>query len=951
MAGRATPFGLFAGCSTGTIGSETRLELPARTACSRHTRLDMDYLSELAARLGADPEVRARLRYWPNSSLYRAAGRWRYAEVRLEGRARRYHLVAAEPSEHLDATLVRAREGASAAALAAALVGGDVNPADAEAFIGELIDTQLLVPELEPSVTGPEPIHGLIETLARAAPAAATALAGARDALRGLDDQGLGAGPERYREVARGLEGLPAPVELPRLFQVDLVKPTPRAVLGAQVVAELERAIVSLHRISPAGEPPGLRRFREEFERRYETREIPLALALDEEAGLGYEPAKASAAEASPLLRGLDFGGAARDGGERWGEREAFLLGKLHGSPEELVLDDSDLAALARAPRELPDALAAVATLHAESQEALRAGDFRVHLVGVAGPSGALLLGRFCHADPGLLERVRAHLRAEEAFEPGAVFAEIVHLPEGRTGNVLHRPLLRDHELAFLGRSGAPEARRISVDDLWVSIRDGRVVLRSERLGREVVPRMSNAHDHAQPRNLGLYRFLCALQHQGSSPPAWRWGPLDAAPYLPRVRLHRTIVSPRRWRLSPDELAPVAAASGADRFRALLALRAARDLPSRLVLSDGDHELPLDLDNALCVDAFAHARRGRKGLTVRELLDGPLAFGPDGRYVHELVVPLVRTRPPGRRAPARPRPRLRSTAERRFPPGSSWLYAKLHGGVAVADDVLREAVLPLVTREGFARAVDRWFFVRYADPETHLRLRFHGEREALAGWLNPLLEAALEPHLAEGRLWRIQLDTYEREVERYGGPEGVEIAEELSCADSMAVLEFLGRIEGDPGADLRWKMALASLDLLLEDFGLDLEARHALAAAARDGFRRELGSAALDRQLGDRFRALRPELEGLLAGEADWLPAVLPPFARRSERTRPLAARLRALAAAGRLDVPLLELVPSYLHMHVNRMLRSAQRAQELVLYDLLTRLYEGRRARGRRGR
>jgi len=39
------------------------------------------------------------------------------------------------------------------------------------------------------------------------------------------------------------------------------------------------------------------------------------------------------------------------------------------------------------------------------------------------------------------------------------------------------------------------------------------------------------------------------------------------------------------------------------------------------------------------------------------------------------------------------------------------------------------------------------------------------------------------------------------------------------------------------------------------------------------------------------------------------------------------------------------------MHMHVNRMARAAARAQELVLYDFLARLYEGQAARARKKR
>jgi hypothetical protein len=52
------------------------------------------------------------------------------------------------------------------------------------------------------------------------------------------------------------------------------------------------------------------------------------------------------------------------------------------------------------------------------------------------------------------------------------------------------------------------------------------------------------------------------------------------------------------------------------------------------------------------------------------------------------------------------------------------------------------------------------------------------------------------------------------------------------------------------------------------------------------------------------------------------------------------------LRRSGRLARPLADLAASFLHMHANRLLRSAQRAQELVLYDFLARLYESRAAR-----
>ena len=106
---RPTPFGLFAGCTVGTLDRTTRLELCGREAYTRHTRLDNDYLFALVAALEADATVRPALRWRPNSSLYRAGGRWRYAEARVDGTLRSYHLVAVDDSDAIATVLGRRR--------------------------------------------------------------------------------------------------------------------------------------------------------------------------------------------------------------------------------------------------------------------------------------------------------------------------------------------------------------------------------------------------------------------------------------------------------------------------------------------------------------------------------------------------------------------------------------------------------------------------------------------------------------------------------------------------------------------------------------------------------------------------------------------------------------------------------------------------------------------------
>ncbi|MBK8727126.1 MAG: lantibiotic dehydratase [Holophagaceae bacterium] len=963
MAGRSTPFGLFAGCSLGRIGAATRIATAPSAAYVRHTRLDMDYLCTLTEVLGKEEALLGELTWRPNSSLYRAGGRLRYAESRMVRKSRAYHLVAVEETDYLLATLARARRGARLPELAEALVDADITFDGAMGYLRELASSQLLVPELEPPVTGPEPVHALIAELG-AHPAtadAAAVLAQVRDTLDGLDRQGLGADQAGYRAIAKELEALPAKVELNRLFQVDMVKPAPDAVLGGEVLAEIRRAVALLHAMTPRPAKDGLTAFREAFEARYETREMPLTEVLDEEGGIGFQASNRPESEASPLLEGLGFPGR---GGEHqivWGAREAFLLQKVVDLAREggaaLRLDAADLEKLkAQQTLPLPDSLSVMARVAAASQAALDAGDFRLSISGVSGPSGANLLGRFCHGDEALTAEVRALLRSEEACRPDAVFAEVVHLPEGRIGNVILRPLLRGYEIPFLGRSGADPERQLAVDDLWVSIREGRVVLRSARLGREVLPRLTNAHNYSA-RSLGVYRFLCMLQHQGvAGGLGWNWGPLDSLAFLPRVECGRLVFAKARWRVEKEALKAAVEGKGAARWTALQAWRRERRLPRWVLLADGDNKLPVDLDNILSVETFLDTVKQRPLFVLEELFPGPgesAAEGPEGRFVHELVVPFLAPAPASAagRVPAAASmvaSPIASPAKRAFGPGSEWLFAKVYAGPAGVDQVLREVVAPLVGEASATGAAEGWFFIRYADPDTHLRLRFRGEGSRLLGEIAPRLHALLEPLRRHGVAWKLQHDTYQHELERYGDGEAMALAEAIFQADSEAVLGILGAFSGDAAADARWRLAALGMDLLLEDLGLEPRARLDLLQGLRKGFLREFdGEGAFERQLGDRFRPERKALESLLDPSKDQ--GILQPgvdlLRRRSEAIRPHAARLRELA--GKDGVPDLgALAGSHLHMHANRLLRAAARAQELVLYDFLARVHESRLAR-----
>jgi class I lanthipeptide synthase len=930
MAARCTPFGLFAGCVAGTVGDgATRLALGGRDELRRHTRLDFDYLARLVADLEQGDATRPALRFVPNTSLYPAGGRLRLAEGRYDGTALRYRRVAIEDDEYLNATLARARAGATLADLATALVEDDITLAEATEYIGELVASQVLVSDLGPAVTGDEPTRALAAALAGepATKHVGELLDSAQDTLDRLDATGIGHAPAEFRAIASAVEGAGTKVDVARLFQADLVLGGSDVHVGEQLLDDLCIAVRALHRLHP---PPSteseLARFKTAFAARYEGAEVPLLVALDEEVGIGLG-STGSSADGQPLLPGPVVQSGS-DGGLRVTATDLALTEMVVACARDgatvLHLDDEALDRLARrdAPP-LPDAFA----VHASILDA----EGTVYVFHASGPPGARMLGRFCHADASLDALVRSHVADEEALAPDARFFEIVHLPEGRIGNVLCRPVLRAFEVEYLGRSGAPRDRVLPATDLLVSVDAGRIRLRSASLGCELIPRNTTAHNLRSSR-IALYRFLGALQGDGRAEAmSWRWGHLDALPFLPRVTVGaRSVLARARWRVRGDDLKTLRdAADPAARLAATRAVAERHRIPRWVALAEADHEIVIDLEAVTGAELVAFEAKRAPELTLVEVLslDGVATSKNGARHAAEVLVPMVRTAPLDQPVHAGHPQQL---AQRAFAPGSEWLSVKLYCGAATVDAVLREVVAPAVA------GTDQWFFLRYGDPDWHIRLRLRGDPARLTGEALLALHALADPLLADGRLHAVVADTYRREVERYGGAAGIEIFEAISAADSAAVLAIVALTPGDDGLRQRWLFTALGLDRLLADLGFAIPDRQRLVRQWRDALGAELG-ASWTVHAGNVHRRDGRAIAALL--EADDGPAHKV-FAARSAANAPLAAALRLAEARGELSESVERIAGSYTHMHANRMLRGAARVQELVLYDLLDRWY-----------
>lgn len=957
MAGRCTPFGLFAGVSVGTLAERTELRLASRSRYRRYTRIDMGYLTMLVDGLMKDQRVRHAVRYRRNSTLYVTAGRARYVEHRPGKRVRSYFLVSADLDESLREVLDRASEGVTFEALSSALARDGITIDEARAYVDELIEGQVLEPELATAVTAGDPMADLEEQLARYSDLqeVQATLASVRERLAAMDQGGIGAEPGAYREIAELVKSLPADSNIDHLFQVDMAKPGETLTLSESLVDEVARVAAALGRLFGGAPHDPLESFKKTFLERYDDREIPLLEALDEDCGIGFGTGRSIQSETAPLLAGLEFPSVAGEQRIAWGELQNFLLRRLtepRDPSAPIRLTEDDIARFPPRSEPLPNAFCAMLSLLPPAE----GGAPRFLWQGLYGPSGARLLGRLCHTDPDLLRGVREHLRQEEALDAERLYCEIVHSPDGRSGNVIARPPLRDHEIVFLARAGAQEEHQISLSDLLVSVRAGRVVLRSRRLEREIVPRLTNAQNYSM--GIGVYRFLGTLQSQGGQAGlGWHWGPFESLPTLPRVEYGNVILAAARWNVSASDLRVVKDSSVAALAQKFQEWAEEKRLPRWLGLREGDNVLPVDRENMFSVRAMVDAVGPRPNFELVELPwigEKGVVEGPEGTFANEIIIPFVRTvsakADSSQGAPAATRTRPSESATSLFIPGSEWLFSRWNTAPGYGDAVLVEALAPLVRELRGDAVTNGWFFVRYEDPDFHIRLRLRGNPTVLTAEALPRLRAIGEDLLGRGLITKVTYDTYDREVNRYGGFHGIELCEAIFEADSDAVLDLIASTLGDDGAVARWRLTLCGMDHLLRDAGLDLEQRYFFAQRGADGYMREFNLQGSARHpIQDKLRAERKALLPLLNGSGDGVSDLAPGFEilrGRSQVLRPLLAELKRRDDAGELTAPFEQILWSVIHMHANRMLATSARAQEAVLYRFLENLYDSELAR-----
>ena len=641
MSSRCTPFASMASCGCLTWGDH--MEVVTDEFRVERFRLDMLYSCVIAQKLSHSPHVRQHLAYCANSTIYRLGNHIRYITQVTHGMGRSFQVRELKLTQPLRWVLKQAKRPISYGKLLSLFCSRfELNHEEAEPFTLNMIDLQLLVSDIDPMVTGGDMLEHLQNRVGEDNEKWFRCLSTLRQCLASFSSSCPVDDNEANHHYIRHLLDQEGVNSNPKyLVQLDLFSKHDVSRVDGLIVRQLRRGLDFLSKVTPDWRNANLEQFKQRFVMRYQDQEVPLLEALDPDVGVGYVLTQGRIA--NPLIAGLNLPYRKQQlQTTALTPLQQIMMNKLSrhdwSTSNCIILTDDDVKHLQPKYGDLPTTMAAMFEILGRTD----GGEFLLGDLRFIGSSAANLLGRFAYGDEQINNLVHQIVEAEQESYSDKILAEIAHVPQSRTGNILSRPHLRDFELIYLSNSNLDAKRQILANDLMVSVKADRVVLRSASLNKEILPRLTTAHNYNGTDPTPVYRFLCDLQHQsGRTSLMFMWGGLLSTSHLPRVMYDNIILSRERWTMSRKQLPLI---KGKVTLHSLHQWAKECHLPRLVSLVAGDNKLLVDTQCVSSVEAMLSELNGDDAFVLEE-------FIPSRGVVHdsrghdcqnECIVPLIR---------------------------------------------------------------------------------------------------------------------------------------------------------------------------------------------------------------------------------------------------------------------------------------------------------------------
>lgn len=634
ISSRSTPFGLFAGIGYGSWGDRNEINIKRFKYSIMHDMESLEYYSES---LKKNNHYIKRSQLYTNSTLYKVSNEYRYFAKSRTSKA--YKLIKVNVNNLTKYIIEESSKGIGHTLLKKKLHSKNMSERRAERIINEAIENQLLHTNLNDNIYGTPYLEGEKSHF--------NTFKECKSVFKHISEVKISDYPyipgnniDDLQENSKRIKESTAKESHPASFYSNLMFDTNDATLDTGLIDTINNGINVLLRIyNNTSNSEYLKEFINKFLEKYDQKEIMLLKALDPEIGIQFD---------SESLNNYYFPINQSEFYQNANPREIHikslngllikLINKstLNNSIESEILDE-DLHS-----KTSSDILPETFNVFFQILD-LEKDKHKVFLKSISGPSANCLLGRFGKVNSDINDLIK-DICVHESDVYKALLTEVEYNPGGKVANILKRNIHYPYITSLFTINNNMTQENIPLSDLFLSIRNNKIILRSSKFDSEVIPCNSTAHNYFNSQ-LGIYRFLSELQtyYMGESL-SFSWGVLESIfTFLPRVIYKNIILSPAKWNFSSMDLKEIIEISESkDLQERTLKWRQKFNIPSKILISDFDNELLINLRNEESIRLFISIIRKRKEFSITEFLfdKSELVRSKDGIHMHEIIAPF-----------------------------------------------------------------------------------------------------------------------------------------------------------------------------------------------------------------------------------------------------------------------------------------------------------------------
>lgn len=915
MSYRCTPYGLFAGFSLGEISNkETQVHFH-KNHIVPNIRIDFQSLTMIKNLLLSNKNILKNVKFFPNNTLYHIKNTIRY----IEWDDNFDHSISEiEINDLLNEIISKANEGITYLELIELILRKekDLPIEEIEYFINSLFEAKLLVDRLPPFLTeSGNQLDKLVKCIG----------------LENIDTQ--------TKDLINDINAIIYKENIDineieklyqynvfndntQIFQVDTTIKTDKININTKIANKIASSINDLKSIAFNNQESRLDLFKKRFFEKYEYREVSLVEVLDPTLGIGYGEQISGNIEELPLIKDIYLSDTVKEKNEISPIIKTILNKYLDvffmKNRENIIqLTDEDIKSSSthQSNKKYADNYFIFGDLIINNEGEINENNFKfINKAALPEPNINAILSRFAYYDEALVE----HIKKSYKYSDNVVYAEVVNSTKGRIGNVLLRPSFFQYEIPYTAET---KKDKIPVEDITISIINDDIILKSKKLNKQIRPIISTAYNYSKD-NLPLIRFLGDLQYyKVYNGFYWNWGVLEDMEFLPRVEYKDIILSEARWRLKNGDYS-------IDKFNSILQTK---KIPRYCTYKENDNVLLLDTHNYLSKNFLILKLKNQDILLYETFIDKTFIKKGNSNYMGEIIIPIS----PDEDNKIELNNQILEDIKRNFIIGEEWTYFKIYCNHKAGDHIITEILNPLM-KDLSKNNNHKWFFIRYNLPENHIRFRLNKKLDIdLIDRFNDYSKQSIN----NGLIQKVQIDTYIREIEKYS-IFGIENTESLFYYDSVAISEFI-RMNDDENT--KWIVALASIDMLMDDFNINIEDRINLFESLYKSFISEYINESeikfFNKSINHKYLKYKQEIERIIYDkDIYFIREYMLHFIKRSENIKSINMHFK-----NDNKELIFNFLRNIIHMSLNRFFFTKQRLQELIIYTLLYKGYKSK--------